>query len=207
MSKRVPLEQALTRKIPERAVQHALWHLRKGRVQLRIARPRVTKLGDFSPGRKSEPNAISVNADLNQYQFLWTLVHELAHLYTWDEYGRQAAPHGIEWKRKFEELMEPYLNGGIFPEELERMLRSHLRSAAASTCSDPALYKLFSTYDDEPKHFVDEVKSNEVFILKGGRQFRKGKKRRTRYECLDLGNGQVYLVHGHAEIETGVQAV
>jgi len=201
MSKQIPLVEALRRKIPEEAVESIAWHIRNGRVQLRIARSRTSKLGDFSPARLDKPHRISVNGDLNPYQFLWTLVHELAHLYTWNEHGRKVDPHGREWQATFAKLMAPYLDNSIFPEVLRRKLSSHLQSAAASTCSDPDLYKLFSSYDEQPKFYVDEIPMGGEFALVGGRRFRKGKKLRKRYECTSLDNGRTYLVHGHAEVD------
>jgi hypothetical protein len=207
MKRKVPLEEALTKKLPERAVQLTLYLLREGRVQLRITKPRLTKLGDFMPGTGNGPNKISINGDLNPFQFLWTLIHELAHLHTWNEYGRSVDPHGKEWRLKFKELMQPFLDGQIFTPKVTKKLRSHLQSAAASTCSDPELYKLLSSFDAQKKSYVDEVDQGEPFILKGGRMFIKGKKLRKRFECIDMSNGKTYLIHGHAEIEMRTEAV
>lgn len=206
LRRKVTLEEALSPRIPERALPLTLWHLRKGRVQLRVSKPRLTKLGDFMPAQGKGPNKISINVDLNPYQFLWTLVHELAHLHTWNEHGRLANPHGKEWQLMFKELMMPYLEGGIFPAVLEKKLSQHLKSAAASTCSDPELYKLLSSYDKVLKHYVDEVEQGDPFMLKGGRLFIKGKKLRKRYECVDMENGKTYLIHGHAEVEISQEA-
>jgi len=47
--------------------------------KIRIAKPRKTKLGDFRAGKIPAQTKISVNSDLNQFAFLITLLHEVAH--------------------------------------------------------------------------------------------------------------------------------
>ena len=54
---------------------------------LKITRPRKSKLGDFRPPKPGKRSSITMNEDLGPYQFLTTFVHELAHLIIWEKYG------------------------------------------------------------------------------------------------------------------------
>ena len=101
--------------IPEESVLPVLDFLNTSNVQLKITKSRSTKLGDYRPPIRSKFHKISVNHDLNKYNFLITLIHEFAHLNTWEEHKRKVKPHGKEWKQKFRELMDPYINESIFP--------------------------------------------------------------------------------------------
>jgi SprT protein len=45
---------------------------------------RSSKLGDYRPPQRGLPHRISVNHNLNQHEFLITLIHEMAHLLCWE---------------------------------------------------------------------------------------------------------------------------
>ena len=69
----------------------------KALCQIRVSKPRKTKLGDYRrPGRPHQPHRISINGNLNPYAFLITLLHEWAHLEIYQEYKGKVAPHGPE---------------------------------------------------------------------------------------------------------------
>ena len=69
-----------------------------------LKRSRLTKLGDFRVNRASGQYSVSVNRDLNPYQFLITFIHELAHLKVAEDHPRSVKSHGAEWKNAFKEL-------------------------------------------------------------------------------------------------------
>ena len=46
---------------------------------------------------------------------------------------------------------------------------------------------------------VDDIPEGAVFQLGNGMRFKKGPKRRTRYQCECLDNGRTYSVSGLAE--------
>jgi len=64
--------------IPENAINLAQSLVELHEVNLKIVNQRQTKHGDFRqlPGGKFQ---ITINNSLNKYQFLLTLVHEIAH--------------------------------------------------------------------------------------------------------------------------------
>ena len=65
-------------------------------LSIKVVKQRITKHGDF---RKSNNQKciITVNQSNNKYRFLMTLIHEIAHHYTYKE-NKFAKPHGTKWK-------------------------------------------------------------------------------------------------------------
>lgn len=170
-------------------------------IHLRISRERTTKMGDYRPPQQGRGHRISINHNLNQFAFFITLVHEIAHLIVWNKYQNLTDPHGKEWKACFKQLMLPYLGNSIFPDNIERALARYLINPAASSCSDPTLFKLLAQYDDTPAIHLDDLPSGAQFQLPNGMTFIKGEKRRTRYTCKEIHSERTYLVSGIAIVE------
>ena len=90
--------------IPEEAIPLVEYLIIEHKINLKIVSERQTKHGDF----RRLPNGhmqITVNNNLNPYQFLLTLIHEIAHHVTYQKFGR-VQPHGKEWKTVFQHLRE-----------------------------------------------------------------------------------------------------
>src|SRR5690606_9575799 len=104
--------------IPEKAAPVIARWIDVYKIRLKISRRRSTKLGDYRPPQNGHMHRISVNGDLNPYAFLVTLVHEFAHLVTWNRHGPRVRAHGKEWKGVFRQMMQPFLDAGIFPGKL-----------------------------------------------------------------------------------------
>ena len=62
--------------------------------KLKIKRERNTKLGDYRSPQNGGNHIITVNHNLNKYSFLITLVHEIAHLVTFNAHKDRVLPHG-----------------------------------------------------------------------------------------------------------------
>jgi SprT protein len=167
--------------------------------KLKIVNQRHTKHGDFRLTKNREYQ-ITVNNNLNPYQFLLTLIHEVAHLVTHLN-SKHVQPHGKEWKQNFQHLMLPFLHPDIYPKEILPHLANYLKNPKASTDSDVKLalaMKQFSEKSD--KNFIFEVPFDSKFVFKN-RIFRKGNKRRTRFECIELKTKKLYLFNQNAEVE------
>lgn len=179
----------------------------QSRFQLRFKKPRNSKLGDFrAPMGNNGICCITLNGNLNPYQMLVTFVHEFAHYTVYKNYpGRRLEPHGKEWKQTFAQLLLPYLKPEIFPEDLLQALHQHLRHIKASSTADHNLAKVMRRYDTHPSGekaiTVDDLPEGTVFQLENGMRFKKGPKKRTRYQCECLDNGRIYSVSGLAEIK------
>ncbi len=199
--------QILQRYFPAAAVPMVVEAYTHSRFQLKFKRPRNSKLGDFRPPRgENSFCCITLNGDLNPYQMLVTFVHELAHYTVYVNHpGKRMEPHGTEWKQTFAQLLLPYLRPDIFPDDVIQALEKHLQHIKASSTADPYLAKVMKRYDQAregaSKRTVDELPEGAVFSLANGMRFKKGPKRRTRYQCECLDNGRTYTVSGMAEVE------
>jgi hypothetical protein len=102
------LNETLARYLPEHAVKPVFELIVANEVHLKIVNERVTRHGDYrkAAGGKHE---ITVNANLNKYRFLITLIHEISHLVAFEKFGRNIKPHGGEWKYTFQRLMVPFI--------------------------------------------------------------------------------------------------
>lgn len=172
-------------------------------IYLTITRHRQSLHGDYRPPTRRHPyHRISVNATLNAYSFLITLLHELAHLTTTVAHGLKPPPHGKEWKEEFRQILSPFLGKDIFPADVETALKAYLRNPAASTCTDPRLYKALARYDapEEGRLHAEEVAVGQKFEL-SGRTFIKLEQLRTRARCKELESGRIYFVQGIALVK------
>ncbi|MCC6370619.1 MAG: SprT-like domain-containing protein [Bacteroidia bacterium] len=170
--------------------------------KLKIKKERSTRLGDYKPPRPGYNHTITINHNLNRYAFLITLVHEVAHLVTYNEHKNHVNPHGREWKQNFQKLIQPFLNTDIFPLEVFAALRSYMQNPAASSCSDVQLLKTLKLHDeDSGAVFLEYLPHNTLFLYNGSRLFQKGEKIRKRFKCLEVNTGMVYLFNPLAEVE------
>jgi len=192
--------EKLKKYIPEKTHEDVLALIKQYPLRIKITKPRKTKLGDYRPLNKGQSHQITVNGDLNQYAFLVTFLHELAHLETFVEYSNRVKPHGTEWKRAFKAILDPFLQKGIFPHDLYLALQKYIQNPAAS-CSDPQLMAALRKYDTmERPPFLEELPVNSVFKWRNGRLFKKGQRLRKRFKCQELKSKKYYLFHPSAEV-------
>lgn len=165
------------------------------KVHLTITRSRKTVLGDYRHAHLEKTHRISVNGDLNKFAFLITLLHELAHLITFIRYGHKVAPHGIEWKQQFGQLLKQFLDSNLFPTDIRNQLISSINNPAASSCADLGLMRVLRKYDevDDGYCLVEEIAEGNCFELEDGRIFRRVKKLRKRIQALEIATGRMYL--------------
>lgn len=175
-------------------------------LELRLARPRRTKLGDHRPpSRAVAVHRITINDDLNPYAFLTTLLHELAHASTWERHRgrRRLRPHGPEWKQEFGGILEPVVAAGMLPERVEAALARALENPAAASCSDRGLVLALAEFDAPAagRVRVEDLDERTVFKAANGAVFRAGRMIRSRRACFELRTGREYRVHGLAFVE------
>ncbi|MBS1733908.1 MAG: SprT-like domain-containing protein [Bacteroidetes bacterium] len=198
----VPLLQ-LQSYLPEGSFEDVHHYLVHYKVHLTVTRQRQTVLGDYRHAYQGKTHRISVNGNLNKYSFLVTLLHELAHLFTYERYGHRVQSHGAEWKAEFSKVLAQFLSKKIFPADIENALMQTLKNPAASSCGDEKLLRVLRNYDDVKKGFllVEQLEEGAMFMIKGGRIFRKGEKIRTRYRCIEPATKRIYLFSGLYEVK------
>lgn len=195
------MDRILKKYLPELALRPCLDLIKNNKVHLKIVNERVTRHGDYRQLANGK-HQITVNANLNPYRFLITLVHEIAHLVAFENYGRRIKPHGREWKRTFQHLMLPFLRPDIFPSSLLPLLANHFKNPKASSSTDAALSIALKNLDPaSDQTYIFELPTGSIFRLYNGRIFKKGNKRRKRYECIEMPTGKTYLFQPNAEVE------
>jgi SprT protein len=194
--------EILRKYVPERCVEKVAEWIVDYDFKLKIKPERNSVLGDYMSPRDGKNHVITVNHNLNPYAFFITLVHEVAHLVTYNRYGNRVSAHGREWKGHFRELMQPFLNPEIFPLDVFSALRGYMQDPAATSCGDPALLKTLKLYDAQSDMvFLEYLPQNALFLYNGKRLFRKGEKIRKRFKCYEQPGGHIYLFHALAEVK------
>ena len=189
--------------LPPGTYEPVLDYLRQFKVHLTVARERKSILGDYRHRTRQSNHRISVNGNLNKYSFLITLLHELAHLLTFEQFGNKVMAHGREWKKVYAQLLDQFLKHHVFPVDIEKEILLSLKNPAASSCAEDDLLRVLRKYDDAAhKHvLVEEIAPNAVFRTNDGRVFQKGKKLRKRFQCKEIDTGRVYLFSPVYEVE------
>lgn len=162
-------------------------------VIIEVSKPCKTRLGVFIP-KYNGKSLIKINQDLNQYSFLITLVHELAHASIWTKLGRRVKPHGDEWKKEFQKMMLGFLTPEYFPDDILKALSRHMINPMATTVRDIKLSEILMRYNDNLQEVVtiNSLENGVSFKTSDGREFRKIKKMRKNYECIELKSGKIY---------------
>jgi hypothetical protein len=193
----------LSRYLPagtEALVMHYLEHYR---VHLTITKKRQTLLGDYRHPVPGRSHRISVNGNLNPYAFLITLLHELAHLITFEQFGPRVSAHGAQWKKCYGVLLAELLSQVALPAELQVELKRSLNNPAASSCAEESLMRVLKKYDTPKANscLLEQLQQGESFKIADGRVFVKGEKLRKRYKCLEQRSGALYLFSPIYEVE------
>ena len=195
------MDQVLQRYIPEAAVMPVFELIKLNNIHLKIVNERVTRHGDY----RKMPNGqhqITVNANLNTYRFLITLIHEIAHLVAFQKYGRNIKPHGREWKFTFQQLMLPFIRPEVFPNQLLPLLAIHFKNPKATSDTDSRLSLALKQYDlPNDKNYIFEIPLGGHFRLYNGKVFKRGNKRVKRFECIEVSTGRIYLFNPNAEVD------
>ena len=90
----------------------------------------------------------------------------------------------------------------MFPLALLPLLAKHFKNPKASSDTDTSLAFALKQFDEaNDKTYVFEVPLGQTFKLYNGRVFKKGVKRRTRYEGVEVASGKLYLFNPNAEVE------
>jgi SprT protein len=189
--------------LPPGTYEPVLDYLRRYKVHLTIARERKTILGDYRHRTHHDNHRISVNGNLNHWSFLITLLHELAHLLTFEQHGNKVYAHGREWKNIYGSLLVHFLQHNIFPDDIKTELLHSLDNPAATTCAEDGLLRVLRRYDtNNGRHrLVEELSANAIFRISDGRVFRKSEKLRKRFKCVEVKTGKVYLFSPVYEVE------
>lgn len=188
--------------LPIAKANHILSYLEEYKCTLRITKPRKTKRGDFRQNGKSL--GISINHDTNSFRFLFTLVHEIAHLKTFLEYRNKVKPHGEEWKENFRELFWEFKIEEEFQKDssIYKAIMNELINPKACSGVNVSVEKAFARHDQNQGVYLEELSVGETFTFRS-QTYRKLENRRTRVMCLNLSNNRKYTINKAALVELG----
>jgi len=198
-----PLE-ALKAYLPDGAFEPVVHLINQYKVHLTVTKARKSVLGDYRHAALGANHKISVNGNLNKYEFLITLLHELAHLLCFEQFKNRVEPHGKEWKNIYSLLLSKFMSLGIFPLDIQKSLQKTLLNPAATANGETALLLVLRKYDAVKKEghtFVAHLPEGTLFESLKGKIFRRGKKRRIRIECVEVATGQLYSFSALTEVK------
>ena len=193
----------LSQYVPIDAVARLYDFLKTYSVHMKITRKRNSKLGDYrwpQPGVRN--HQITINGDLNQYLFLWVLLHEMAHLNCHVKYQQRVMPHGHEWQREYSHLIKQYID--CFPPELSTSILRFASRIPHSTKLRIEIERQMDKYtlgrNDADLLTLDQLPPGTQFHLANepSIHFKSQHKRRTFWLCSRLPDGRPMLVRGTA---------
>ena len=196
--------QALAGFLPEGSFELVTAYLHRYKVHLTITRQRKSVLGDYRHAGFNSNHRISINGNLNKYEFLITLLHELAHLLTYELHKHRVEPHGKEWKAQYSRLLIDFVEHKIFPPIIEKALQKSIRNPAATANGETALLLILRKFDPVKKEgyiLIADIPEGTVFQSENGKLFRKGELRRKRFACVEIKTGLQYSVSPISEVK------
>lgn len=199
---------ALKNYMPDGALEPVLHLINHYKVHLTVTKARKSVLGDYRHAFLGANHKISVNGNLNQYEFLITLLHELAHLLCFEQYKNRVEAHGKEWKTIYGNLLAQFIQLGIFPDDIRKSLQKTLINPAATANGETKLLLVLRKYNTVQKEgvvFVAHLAEGTLFESLKGRIFKRGKKRRIRIECIEVATGHVYSFSALTEVKVVVE--
>jgi SprT protein len=193
---------AFQKHVPDNVVHYCYDLWAEHQFVLKIKRGRNSKFGDYRYNVVEKTHTITINNDLNQFAFLITYIHEIAHLVTQKNHGSRVQPHGKEWKKHFRDLLLPLCNNLVFPDPIRLPLINYLKNPKASSCSDPKLFIALRSFDEQSQGmlYLSQLKVGDKFLF-NNRMFQKEHIRRTRALCKETLSGKKYLISSIALVE------
>ena len=193
------MHNELSKYIPNNSISKIAKWIEILQIDLKFVKPRITKLGDFKYSYKNGLQ-ITINNNLNLYQTLITLVHEIAHAFVYKKYGAKIKAHGKEWKEMYKALMLNFLKPDVFPSDILSCLSLHIINPSASSNSDTDLVLILRKYDDENHYNISQIDFGQKFNF-SGKIFVKEEKLRKRFKCLNTQNQRYYLFNPTTKIK------
>jgi len=196
--------QALAGFLPDNTFEAVVEYIHHYKVHLTVTKKRKSVLGDYRHAGFSGNHRISINGNLNKYEFLLTLLHELAHLLTFEQYGHKVEAHGKEWKNHYSRLLVDFVQRKVFPPDIEQALQQSIINPAATANGETDLLLVLRKYDARQQAgyvLIEQVPDGALFQLEDGRIFKKGAKRRKRYACVEVKTGYHYTFSPISEVK------
>jgi SprT protein len=184
--------------LPERAHKFIKSLLSENPTEVIPVRMRLRKRGDYHCRPIGGTHKITINKCGNPYQFLITLIHELAHARARKDNGSRIRPHGQEWRVTFSAFLHRSLGSDCFPEDLLSGVQDFAFSPTATSSND--LEEALRSYDtlDKPP-LVSELPDGTLFSQGRGYIMHKGGLRGETFRC-EAFDGTTYMVPASSRV-------
>jgi hypothetical protein len=139
--------------LPENSLNEIMFLIQEHTIHLRITLPRKSVLGTYLAPVGRNYHIITINGDLNKYEFLYVFLHEYAHLLAHFN-GEGYPPHGIGWKNTFRELLHYFIQKSIFQGADKFAVQNNMVRMYAIFTTE--LKSTFSKYGDN-KGFFEKI--------------------------------------------------
>ena len=196
---------ALAAYLPENTFEPMVQFIHQYKVHITVTKKRKSILGDYRhSGIPGTNHRISINGNLNKYEFLITMLHELAHLLTFEQYKNRVEPHGREWKASYSKLLLNFLQRKVFPHDIEQALQKSILNPAATANGETDLMLVLRSYNTTQKvGFVpiSQLPDDALFATEDGRVFKKIGKRIKRFQCLEIKTCRHYIFSALSEVK------
>ena len=169
-------------------------------ILVQVVRHRKTKHGDHLITGSREFSIITVNASGNPWQFILTLLHEIAHAEVAHHAIRHIAPHGREWKLAFRQLLHSHIY--LFSPDLAAPVMDYARNPTYSADSHGALAAALRRHDTlDLRPTVQELAQGQSFSLDGKTILVRQQLLRKRFKCTTT-DGRALRVSPMARVHT-----
>ena len=197
------IKNSLSKYVPPSSLDVCTDWIAQHKFTLRVTKSRNSKYGDDRPPKNGKGHIITVNHDMNQYAFLITFTHEVAHLTTYLKTNSLKDPHGKIWKDEFKRLMVPLLNESVFPDDLIPTVKNYLNNPAATSCTDVDMLRALKKYDEHNGEwlYLEDIDFNSRFRIKTGRIFFKGNLIRKNFLCTEEKTKHKYTLNPLIEVQ------
>jgi hypothetical protein len=182
--------------LPEGSFEHVVEYLHKYKVHLTVTKQRKSVLGDYRHAGGMGNHRISINGNLNKYEFLITLLHELAHMLTYEQFRNKVEAHGKEWKLAYSQLLIVFVQFKVFTPDIEKALKKSIANPAATANGETELLMVLRQFDPEKKEgysIVNLLAEGALFQTENGKIFRRGAVRRKRIQCTEIKTNLQYI--------------
>lgn len=197
--------QALANYLPDNTFEPVVQFIHHYKVHLTVSKKRKGVLGDYRhSGMLGDNHRISINGNLNKYEFLITLLHELAHLLTFEQFRNRVEPHGKEWKANYSRLLIDFVQRNVFPQDIAQALQKSMLNPAATANGETELMLVLRRYNTTQKIgfvSISTLPDDALFTTEDGRVFKKIAKRRKRFQCVETKTGLHYIFSALSEVK------
>jgi hypothetical protein len=95
----------------------------------------------------------------------------------------------------YAKMLEDFLKLDIFPDDIKIAFKETMHDLPASSCADEGLTRVLKNYDKKSNGLllIEQINEGSFFETDDKRVFRKGKKLRKRFECVEVATKKIYL--------------